>query len=135
MSREANLLVNIDVPDLDAGIAFYTAALGLAVGRRWDGFAELTGRAAPLYLLEKAPGTAASPSTGDLRRYDRHWSPVHVDFAVDDLDAATARAVAAGAVQEGGARDAAYGRIAMFSDPFGNGFCLIAFNEAGYDAL
>ena len=38
-------------------------------------------------------------------------------------------------VQEGETCDAAYGRLAMFADPFGHGFCLIQFNERGYDAL
>ncbi|MCP6335967.1 hypothetical protein NL449_28515, partial [Klebsiella pneumoniae] len=57
------------------------------------------------------------------------------DFVVDDLDAAVARALAAGAVQEGATTDAPYGRIAMFADPFGHGFCLIHFNAKGYDAL
>jgi hypothetical protein len=28
-----------------------------------------------------------------------------------------------------------YGRIAMFSDPFGNGFCLIEFLGLGYDEI
>ena len=28
------LLLNIDVPDVESGIAFYTAALGLKAGRR-----------------------------------------------------------------------------------------------------
>ena len=42
---------------------------------------------------------------------------------------------AAGAVQEGETCDAPYGRLAMFADPFGHGFCLIEFNEAGYDAI
>lgn len=36
------MLLNIDVPDIEAGIAFYTAALGLTLGRRFDtGFIEL----------------------------------------------------------------------------------------------
>lgn len=122
------LIVNIDVPDLDAGTAFYTAALGLTAGRRFDGFAELLGLEAPLYLIE-------AEADGTLRRYDRHWTPVHLDIAVDDLDAATARAEAAGAIRESGPRDDPYGRIATFADPFGHGFCLIAFNESGYDAL
>ena len=60
---------------------------------------------------------------------------MHPDFTVADLDAAVDRALAAGAVQEGEARKAPYGRIAMFADPFGHGFCLIEFNEQGYDAL
>ena len=54
---------------------------------------------------------------------------------VDDLDAAIAKVLAAGAVQEGETCDAAYGRIAMFADPFGHGFCLIEFGPQGYDAL
>ena len=52
-----------------------------------------------------------------------------------DIDAAIPRAVAAGAVREGGTCKAPYGRLAMFADPFGHGFCLIEFNPAGYDAL
>jgi catechol 2,3-dioxygenase-like lactoylglutathione lyase family enzyme len=130
------LLVNIDVPDVEAGIAFYTAALGLKVGRRFgDDFAELTGADAPIYLLGKPAGTPIGPDGGDVRRYERHWSPIHPDFVVNDMAGATARAVAAGAVQEGETCDAPYGKLAMFADPFGHGFCLIQFNERGYDAL
>ena len=37
----ADLLLNIDIPDMEQGVAFYTAALGLGVGRRFDsGFAD-----------------------------------------------------------------------------------------------
>ena len=130
------MLLNIDVPDLEAGIAFYTAAWGLTVGRRFDdAFVELLGREVPIYLLAVSDGSSIGPAGGDRRRFSRHWTPVHPDFAVDDLEAACARALAAGAVQEGETRDAAYGRLAMFADPFGHGFCLIEFNEEGYDAL
>jgi lactoylglutathione lyase len=130
------LLLNIDVPDIEAGVEFYTAAWGLEVGRRFDkDFIELLGAEAPIYLLAKAAGTAIGPAGGDVRRYDRHWTPVHPDFAVDDLEAAIARATAAGAVREGEICEAPYGRLAMFADPFGHGFCLIQFNEQGYDAL
>ncbi|MET0240952.1 MAG: VOC family protein [Sphingobium sp.] len=130
------LLVNIDVPDLSAGIAFYTAALGLGVARRFgDGFAELTGGPVPIYLLQADSGTIIGPAGGDERRYGRHWTPVHLDLVVDDLDDAVARAEAAGAVRESGIADRPYGRIATFADPFGHGFCLLQFNERGYDAL
>lgn len=54
---------------------------------------------------------------------------------VDDVDAAVERALRAGAILEAPARDAPYGRIAMLGDPFGHGFCLLAFGERGYDAL
>ncbi len=131
-----SLLVNIDVPDIDRGVAFYAAALGLRIGRRFNGgFIELRGADVPIYLLEKTAGTRSGPASSDRRRYERHWSPVHLDVVVDDLDSAITRAIAAGAVQEGGTRDAPYGRLATFADPFGHGFCLIEFNERGYDAI
>ena len=130
------LLLNIDVPDIEEGILFYTAALDLALGRRFDeDFVELSGSDVPIYLLKKDPGTSIGPAGGDERRYRRHWTPIHPDFTVDDIEAATARAVAAGAVQEGETCDAPYGKLAMFADPFGHGFCLIEFNARGYDAL
>ena len=134
--RSPGLLVNIDVPDIEAGIAFYTIALGLSVGRRFDAdFVELIGRDAPIYLLRKDAGTPIGPAGGDTRRYQRHWTPIHPDFVVDDLDQARALVLAAGAVQEGETCDAPYGRLAMFADPFGHGFCLIEFNAEGYDAI
>ena len=130
------LLVNIDVPDIAAASAFYTGALGLSVGRRLGSdFIELLGAGVPIYLLKKDAGTSIGPAGGGVRRYERHWSPIHPDFVVDDMDAAIERVVAAGAIQEGPACDAPYGRLAMFADPFGHGFCLIEFNERGYDAI
>ena len=129
-------LLNVDVPDIAAGEAFYTAALGLTVGRRFgDGFVELLGSGAPIYLLKKVAGTSIGPAGGDTRRYERHWTPIHPDFVVEDMDAAIARVLAAGAVQEGETCEAPYGRLAMFADPFGHGFCLIEFNQEGYDAI
>lgn len=130
------LLLNIDVPDVAVAEAFYCAALGLTPGRRFGtDFVELLGSDAPIYLLLKEAGTAIGPAGGDTRCYARHWSPIHPDFVVEDLDMAVARARAAGAVQEGETSAAAYGKLAMFADPFGHGFCLIEFNERGYDAL
>jgi predicted enzyme related to lactoylglutathione lyase len=127
-------LLNIDVPDVEAATSFYTAAFGLTVGRRFgSGFVELLGWAAPVYLLTKAAGTTGAGQ--HHRRYDRHWTPLHIDVVVDDVDAAVARALAAGAALEAAARDAPYGRIAMLADPFGHGFCLLAFSAKGYDAL
>ena len=83
------LLINIDVPDIAAGERFYTAALGLTVGRRFGSdFVELLGAPAPIYLLRKDAGTAIGPAGGDTRRYTRHWSPIHPDFTVPDMAAA-----------------------------------------------
>jgi predicted enzyme related to lactoylglutathione lyase len=127
-------LLNIDVPDIEAAERFYTAAFGLETGRRFGrDFIELLGWPAPVYLLEKPAGSPVADQ--DLRRYDRHWTPIHPDVLVEDLDAALERAAAAGALIEHPASDTPYGRIAMLADPFGHGFCLIEFNERGYDVL
>ena len=128
------LLINIDVPDVATAERFYTDAFGLTVGRRFGSdFVELLGWPAPVYLLTKKAGTVGAG--GDLRRYERHWTPVHPDIVVDDVDRAVERAVKAGAKLEAPARDAPYGRIAMLADPFGHGFCLLQFSARGYDAL
>lgn len=128
------LLLNIDVPDVETALRFYTTAFDLKVGRRFGAdFVELLGWPATVYLLTKAAGTIGAG--GDPRRYNRHWTPVHPDIVVDDVDAAVERAVAAGAKLEAPAKDTSYGRIAMLADPFGHGFCLLQFNERGYDAL
>jgi catechol 2,3-dioxygenase-like lactoylglutathione lyase family enzyme len=130
------MLINIDVPDMAAGEAFYCQAPGLEVGRRFgEDFVELLGAPAPIYLLRKDRGASIGPAGGGSRDYARHWTPIHPDFVVDDIKPATERALAAGAVQEAAVREARYGRIAMFADPFGHGFCLIEFNEEGYDAI
>lgn len=131
----ATALINIDVDDLDRAVAFYTTAFGLQVGRRLGpAVVELTGGGAPIYLLEKTDGSAATPP-GERRRFDRHWTPVHLDFVVDDLDAGLKSAIAAGAVLEVPATQHDWGRIAQFADPFGHGFCLIEFSSRGYDAI
>ncbi|MEI9929831.1 MAG: VOC family protein [Rhizomicrobium sp.] len=58
-------------------------------------------------------------------RYDRHWTPVHIDFDVDDFHGFLAKAVNAGAIIEGKYEMAGRPLIAFCSDPFGNGFCVI----------
>src|SRR5437899_1621219 len=98
-----HLLVNIDVDDLDKGINFYRAGLGLVLKRRLfdDTVAELTGATAAVYLLQKVPGTPASGLVSVVRDYRRHWTPVHLDVVVNDLVAAVQRAQRAGGVVEG----------------------------------
>jgi predicted enzyme related to lactoylglutathione lyase len=129
-----DLLVNIDVDDLDRAVAFYTTALPLRVGRRFGGGGvELLGGSSPIYLLVKAAGSKGAP--GAARSYGRHWTPVHLDIVVPDVDAAVASAVAAGATVESPTTKHSWGTIAMLADPFGHGFCLIQFSERGYDAI
>jgi lactoylglutathione lyase len=128
------LLLNIDVPEIGTAEAFYTAAFGLHAGRRFghDGL-ELLGAEVPLYLLAKAAGTIGAGASA--RDYLRHWTPVHVDVVVENLDEALIRAVAAGAVQEGAVREAGWGRIVQLADPFGHGWCLLQFLGRGYDEI
>jgi predicted enzyme related to lactoylglutathione lyase len=129
-----NLLINVDVPDLAAAIAFYTEAFGLTVTRRFgaDG-AELDGWPVRLYLLQKPEGSVGAAVS--LRRYGRHWTPVHLDVVVDDVEAALVRATAAGAHAETEIKTAAWGKIVTIADPFGHGLCLIEFLGRGYDEI
>lgn len=129
-------LVNIDVDDLDKGIAFYEAAFGLNAGRRFGKLGvEMLGGPAPVFLLVKESETTASTATARRRTYERHWTPVHLDFVVDDIEAAVEKAVAAGATLEQPAATHAWGRLALLADPFGHGFCLIQFLGRGYDEI
>jgi predicted enzyme related to lactoylglutathione lyase len=43
------------------------------------------------------------------------------------------RALVAGAKLEGEIQTFKWGRIAMMSDPFGHGFCILQFIDGGYD--
>lgn len=127
------LLVNIDVDDLDHAIDFYTRAFDLKLMRQLfdNSVAELQGASSPIYLILKPAGTTTAPA---IRDYRRHWTPIHLDFAVEDIAAAVARAIAAGAKLEGQIESFLWGQQASFSDPFGHGFCLIEFTASGYNA-
>ena len=78
-----DLIVNIDVDDLSKAIAFYQAAVGLRVARRFGSFdVEMLGTSSPIYLLVKAAGTKPSINTDEARRHQRHCMPVHLDFVI-----------------------------------------------------
>lgn len=120
---------SIDVPDLEAGVAFYADGLGFeALGPAAADSFELRAGAVRIDLLERESGSDAVPADGDgaaARDYDRHWTPVHLDLVVDDVDDAVRRAVDAGATLESGPEDLGRERLARCVDPFGNGFCLL----------
>jgi predicted enzyme related to lactoylglutathione lyase len=122
------MIVNIDVPELEPAIRFYCSALGLTHSRTLDqDTAELTGASSTIYLLAKDAGSRAVKAPALERDYQRHWTPVHFDLVVPDVDAAASRALAAGAQQESGHLDWRGSRCLSFSDPFGHGFCFIQF--------
>jgi catechol 2,3-dioxygenase-like lactoylglutathione lyase family enzyme len=121
-----NYSVTIDVPEIDAGLKFYRDALGLAeVARPFPTYVVLQCGSAKIGLMEKHAGTKPAKGSDDMRRYERHWTPVHIDFHVKDFEGTLAKALSAGAICEqkfdGGPRPP----VAFCSDPFGNGFCII----------
>jgi predicted enzyme related to lactoylglutathione lyase len=127
------VIVNIDVPELTSGIAFYTAALGLQLSRTLDDdVAELTGASSVIYLLANPSGSRPVRELPLVRDYARHWTPVHLDFVVDDIDEAARRALGAGAIQQGECVRWRGSKCITFADPFGHGFCLIAFDGETY---
>jgi lactoylglutathione lyase len=129
------MLVNIDVPELEAGIRFYAALFGLELGRRFGQTAiELIGLEAPIYLLEKPAASLPFEGATAPRTYTRHWTPVHLDFVVPELAPAVARAETLGAVVEG-ISEHSWGVLALLVDPFGNGLCLIELRGRGYDEI
>jgi catechol 2,3-dioxygenase-like lactoylglutathione lyase family enzyme len=120
------LEVCIDVPNLARGVRFYVDAFGFSkVSEPYPGVAVLTVGGVSITLLEKPEQSQPSPNTRVARHYDRHWTPVHLDFHVDDLRVVLDKAVSAGATKEQILEDREHGSIAFCADPFGNGFCLL----------
>jgi predicted enzyme related to lactoylglutathione lyase len=130
-----SLIINIDVPDLKAGISFYESGLGFRLCRLLfeRTVADMESPAGRIFLIQKTAGTIAVSDTSNVRTYSSHWTPVHLDIPVTNLDTAVERASAAGATASGSVTEHAFGRLAPLRDPFGHGFCLIEFNETGYD--
>ena len=131
-----NILVNLDVDDLEKAVRFYSSVCGLKVGRRFGTFGvEMLGGSSPVFLLFKAPGTAASHTTSQRRSYERHWTPVHLDFVVEEIESAVQNAISAGALLENPIATHKWGKLALMADPFGHGFCFVQFLGRGYDEI
>ncbi|MBT3370848.1 MAG: VOC family protein [Rhodospirillaceae bacterium] len=126
----------IEVSELALGMNFYCDGLGLSLKRqlspRW---VELQGAGTPIYLLGNRPETADLGSTSATRSFERHWTPVHLDFVVTSLDEMVKRLLDFGATRDQAIKEREYGRIANMADPFGNGFDLIEFAGDGYEAV
>ena len=115
--------VSIDVGDITKAVNFYTNALGCMPKAKYtDEWEVLTLGGLDIHLQQKAAGTTAAAN--EHRRYERHWTPVHLDFTVADIRIACAK------VEEfhGTTESQSFSEradIAICADPFGNGFCLI----------
>lgn len=132
-----DIRICIDVDDIERGIAFYGQGLGLRVGRRLKSdWVELLGAGSAIDLLCEAAGSAPLGQAHAQRRdYARHWTPVHLDFVVDDAEAVAQRLVALGAVLERPIQQRRWGRMANLADPWGHGLDLLQFQGRGYDEM
>jgi len=93
--------VSIDVPSLAEGIACYSGAVGfMKKAQPPPTVAVLHGLDMKLCLLEKPAASKPVPKSEDQRKFERHWTPVHLDFHVDNLGAALERVEALGAKRE-----------------------------------
>lgn len=126
MAQRPSVHVSIDVPDLDAGLRFYGSVFGFVeVARPFPSMAILDANNVTVCLHEKPGGSRPSPASADVRRYERHWTPVHLDLHVLDLDEALASLRAGGGTVEVEFRGQGPKPAAFCADPFGNGLCII----------
>ncbi len=117
--------VSIDVSNLKEAETFYVEALGCKKVRdQGSDMVVLSVENSDIYLQEKESGTKPLVSSNVLRNYDRHWTPVHLDFLCDNVDEVVLKILKFGGLHEGG-DSGDWGSIAYCADPFGNGFCLI----------
>lgn len=125
--KRPSVNVSIDVPDLDAGLRFYSEVFGFVEkARPFPTMAVVDANNLTVCIHQKAAESKPSPSGIDRRRYDRHWTPVHLDLHVADFDDALAKIRAAGGAIENEYRTQGPKLAAFCCDPFGNGFCVIA---------
>lgn len=117
--------VSIDVPDLERAEEFYASALGCEKLRnQGDDMVILSAGNAEIYLLRRSAGSDPIDGSGLSRSYERHWTPVHIDFLAENVEEVVAKVKELGGGYEGG-ESGAWGAIAYLVDPFGNGFCVI----------
>jgi predicted enzyme related to lactoylglutathione lyase len=120
------LEVCIDVDDVDRAVAFYGRGLGLEVTEHQPDWAQLKLDEQTFWIMRAAPGSQGPIS----RDYRRHWTPIHLDFLVDDIDEAVQRALAAGGrLDREITRDPDRADLANLSDPAGNGIDLVQRHE------
>jgi len=126
MSRSVSA-ISLLVPDYDAGISFYVGRLGFTLvedtplddGKRWVLVSPDDGAQTRLLLAraaDSAQRAAIANQTGGR---------VFLFLKTDDFDADHERFAAAGVRFLEAPRDEAYGKVAVFEDPFGNKWDLI----------
>ena len=118
--------VSIDVPELERGLGFYGRVFGFVEkSRPFPTMAIVNGNNVTICIHEKTAGTRSSAGSAEPRRYERHWTPVHLDFHVPDFDETLARIRSENGTIENEFRNQGPMPAAFCSDPYGNGFCVI----------
>jgi catechol 2,3-dioxygenase-like lactoylglutathione lyase family enzyme len=119
LKLEAPDYVVLVVADLERSLKFWTGVLGLRLGHRSGGYAQLDTGRTRIALYERA---AMSETLGrSLRAPDREAPAFEVGFKVADVDAAFAALVARGAEPEVAPTDRPWGqRTAYLRDPDGH---------------
>src|SRR5260370_18833353 len=106
----------MDMEDVDRGVEFYGGGPGLTVGEHRPGWAQVKLGEQTFWIMKTPAGVQGQIS----RDYRRHWTPVHLDFTVEDIDEAVKRAVDAGGKLEGEVQRGPKGGLAKLVDPAGN---------------
>ena len=115
----------IDVENAARAVEFYSKGLGLEIVKQGPDWGHLQIDGQSIYIMQ-VPRGADRIDARIERAYSRHWTPVHLDLIVADLEAAVKRAVDAGATLDRPVQKRAdLPHMANLSDPFGNGFDLI----------
>jgi predicted enzyme related to lactoylglutathione lyase len=112
----------IDVDDVDRAVEFYGRGLGLTVVEHHPDWAQVKLGEQTFWIMQSPAGSRGQI----LRDYRRHWTPVHLDFVVDDIEDAVKRAVDAGGKLEGEIQRGPKGGLANLVDPSGNGVDLVS---------
>jgi predicted enzyme related to lactoylglutathione lyase len=124
-SGMSKVSICVDVADLDAATAFYCEALGCSLEKRQPSHNTLLAGGVTLHLSLKEAGSDPTGAGSSTRSYERHWTPVHLDFDVADVDATVNLVTRFGGTVEAVKRGD-WGTAAFCADPFGNGLCLLA---------
>jgi catechol 2,3-dioxygenase-like lactoylglutathione lyase family enzyme len=107
----------IDVDDVARAVRFYADGIGFELVKQEAAWAQLKAGGHTVWIMKIDAGRQGPIS----RDYSRHWTPLHLDIKVADMESAIARAVAAGGKLESRPKP----ELANFSDPAGNGVDLV----------
>ena len=108
--------VSIDVSNLKEAETFYVEAIGCKkVRNQGDNMVVLSVENSDIYLQEKEAGTKPLKSSDVVRDYERHWTPIHLDFLCENVDEVVSKVLKLGGTHEGG-ESADWGAIAYCAD-------------------